>query len=104
MILDKLIPIKFNIKDEVKGESGTCCIGGKTIEARKWDHLGNVTRWAVCDGTYVLNKRTKEYDYDGSNSSRTNRFIKTHRFSTLDEAYDAYLKAKKHEELMIIKH
>lgn len=72
----------------IKGSStgGT----GFTIEARNWKD-GKVTSWALMRGVQRFDKIKKHFRHEPLNSSKDDRYIKSHSFDTLEGAYDAYV-------------
>lgn len=57
----------------------------------------NSFKWGIYDGDrYVLSKYTLEFVYECFPSLRTEEFYKETRFETKEEAYECWLKAKKH--------
>ena len=101
--IDELIPVKYHIRSDVLNKYGEKNFTVKAIQACNWDDQGNVTSWGVYDGNECLNRSTLVFDYDGANSSRTEQFKKTHRFATMEDAYDAYEKHLKHVERIMKK-
>ena len=61
-------------------------------EATKLEN-GIPTSWAVKDGHFCLSK-DHQFEYEPQPSSRTEEWLKQHRFKTAEEAYDFFMDGK----------
>jgi hypothetical protein len=63
------------------------------VEATEYneDHTA-VVKWAVRETHFVMSKKTGEFEYEPSPSSRTQKFFKEYRFDTAEEAITCYQK------------
>lgn len=59
--------------------------------------------WAIRRGDRsCYNRRTKLFDYEPSSSNRTERYYKTHRFTTIDDALKAWDSYKKTQDYAVL--
>lgn len=89
--MDNLVATHYYIKDSVPKGSGAMAY---TIQARDWKD-GKVTAWALMRGPFRFNKKEMQFKHEPLNSSKTPEFIADCSFSTLDDAYDAYVAYRK---------
>jgi len=64
-----------------------------SIEATKYNEETNIPNtWAIRKGSFVMSKKTGEFDYEPRPSNRDNKFLKEYRFKSPEEAFKYWTK------------
>ncbi len=89
----------FEIMPEFYPAYGRCA-GGVAIDKR--EQMDGSVKWAVTWGGNTLN-RSGNWSYERQPSSRTDAYLRSNRFDTLDEAWEAAIKASRRMLKRIVK-